>query len=595
MIKFILMQQEPLLKVFFFLSDGSGKTRTLVTVLQKIKENHKNKLITNGQKVCIITFTNAACNEINHRLQYDQTFNISTIHSFAWDLIKNFTNDIKIYLRDKLEKDISDLEEKFSKARTANSKENFSRDLEKKKLRLNNLANCHKFIYSPTEILVGKDTLNHSEVISICANFLTNKPLMQAILVSQYPILFIDECQDTQKDLLISLLETQKNNKCNFCLGLFGDLMQRIYSNGYAELVENLPDDWEKPLKEDNYRCPKRVVELINTIGSSLNNSEFIQQISQNDTIGLVRLFILKHDISNKLEIEQKIREQMASISKDNRWEDIKNVKTLVLEHSMAAKRSDFDTFFSPLSKDDIVRDNLLQNTGVCIPFLLNQFLPLVENIQNGREFEIMRILEKYSLSMNKNNIMDNFNTFNSIMRNFSYNLNDDSSLEGLLRYIYQHEILELPDDIKNGLNFDQEEYDEKDRAFLWHQALKAQLKELKNYASYVKGELGFDTHQGVKGLEFSRVMAILDDNESKGFLFKYNKLLRTEPLSDTDKTNIQQGKDSVLTRTTRLFYVVCSRAKESLAVVVYSNNPEKLKCEVIQYDWFTEEEIIIL
>ncbi|WGE82887.1 UvrD-helicase domain-containing protein [Actinobacillus equuli] len=115
-----------------FAGAGSGKTRTLVNVLQKIKENHKNKLTTNRQRVCVITFTNAACNEINHRLQYDQTFNISTIHSFAWDLIKNFTNDIKIYLRDKLGKDISDLEEKLSKARSPNSRENYARDLEKK-------------------------------------------------------------------------------------------------------------------------------------------------------------------------------------------------------------------------------------------------------------------------------------------------------------------------------------------------------------------------------------------------------------------------------------------------------------------------------
>ncbi|MDD2168970.1 hypothetical protein N5925_10400, partial [Glaesserella parasuis] len=157
---------------------------------------------------------------------------------------------------------------------------------------------------------------------------------------------------------------------------------------------------------------------------------------------------------------------------------------------------------------------------------------------------------------------------------------------------IYEYDILELPNDIRNGLHFDQEA-DEENRAFLWNQALNANLKELKNYSSYIKGEVGFGTHQGVKGLEFPRVMAILDDSESQGFLFKYNKLLGTEPLSSTDNKNISEGKDSVITRTLRLFYVICSRAEESLAIVVYSNDPARLKQEVISSGWFNEGEII--
>lgn len=583
---------QPPKSFLLFAGAGSGKTRTLVTLLQKIKEGQRNNLTKNGQRVCVITFTNAACDEIKHRLNYDQTFNVSTIHSFAWDLIKNFTNDIRSYLKEKLEEDIIELNDKIIKARTTKSRDNYTKDKEKKKLRLDNLKYIHQFIYSPTEILVGKDTLNHSEVIDICADFLKNKPLMQDILVSQYPILFIDECQDTQKELLISLLETQKRKKDYFCLGLFGDLMQRIYSNGYAELVENLPSDWEKPFKEENYRCPKRIVKLINDIGSSLKNNRFIKQESKNNDEGIVRLFILDKNTPNKLEIEQKVREEMASISCNETWKDIKNVKILILEHAMAAKRVGFDVFFSPLSKNDIIRDNLLQKTGESVLFLLNQFLPLIEYIQSNRPFEIMRILERYSLCMNKDNIVENFDSFNSIIKDFSYRVSDESSLKELLLYIYEYDILELPNDIRNGLYFDQEA-DEENRAFLWNQALNANLKELKNYSSYIKGEVGFGTHQGVKGLEFPRVMAILDDSESQGFLFKYNKLLGTEPLSSTDSKNILEGKDSVITRTSRLFYVICSRAEESLAIVVYSNDPARLKQEAISSGWFNEGEII--
>ncbi|OOF55409.1 hypothetical protein BKK56_06635 [Rodentibacter genomosp. 2] len=574
-----------------FAGAGSGKTRTLVNVLQKLKNNHKKELMKRNQKIAVITFTNAACEEIRHRLQYDSIFHVSTIHSFSWELIKPFTKDIKIFLQEKLKDDISDLKNKLNRARSDSSKKNYQKDIEKKEIRLNSLNEISCFIYSPVEILVGKGTLNHSEVITIFTKFITEFTLMKSILISLYPILFIDECQDTEKELLKSLIQTQQCNKETFCLGLFGDLMQQIYSIGYSELVDNLPKDWEKPCKIDNYRCPSRIVELINKI-NELNNPKHTKQICQKDNSGLVRLFILNNDSKDKLAKEQGIRENMSDMCKDPHWKDIRNVKTLVLEHSMAANRAGFREFFLPLSRDNIIRDNLLQKTGTSFLFLLHQFLPLVDNIKSNNHFEIMKILKKYSPLMRDEKIISDFKVLEKIIKDF--NINENLSLKEILTYIYSEKLLEIPDDIQNGLHFDRQEYEDRDKDFLWNQALNATLKQFRKYDSYIKGELGFDTHQGVKGLEFPRVMAILDDNESNGFLFNYNKLLETEPLSNTDRKNIELGKDNVISRTARLFYVICSRAMESLAVVIYSNNPSMLKDNLVSSGLFKKDEIEI-
>ncbi len=80
---------------FLFAGAGSGKTRSLVEVLKRFKENNANQLQLNGQKVAIITYTNAASDEIKRRLEFDTTFVVSTIHSFAWELIQPFQSDIK--------------------------------------------------------------------------------------------------------------------------------------------------------------------------------------------------------------------------------------------------------------------------------------------------------------------------------------------------------------------------------------------------------------------------------------------------------------------------------------------------------------------
>ena len=575
-----------------FAGAGSGKTRTLVNILQKIKNVHKEKLLKNNQKVAVITFTNAACEEIKHRLQYDSTFHVSTIHSFAWELIKPFTKDIKIFLQEKLKNDISDLKLKLSKAIKETSKENYKIDINKKENRLNSLDEINYFIYSPIEILIGKGTLNHSEVIEIFTKFLSEFKLMKNILTTEFPILFIDECQDTQRELLKSLIQTQQNNKETFCLGLFGDSMQQIYSSGYSELTNNLPEDWKKPCKINNYRCPSRIVNLINKINKTYNSNNYIEQIAQKNQTGIVRVFILNKNIENKLFQEQIIREQMSVICQDLEWKDIKNVKTLVLEHAMAANRSGFGNFFLPLSQDSIIRDNLLQNSGINIPFLLEQFLPLINSIKNNNNFETMRILEKYSPLMNNEIISNNFKDLKRNIKDL--NVNEDISIATLLSAINRKRLLEIPDDIKNGLNYDSKDNNYKEKDSLWNKALKASLKELMQYNLYIKGKLGFDTHQGVKGLEFNRVMAILDDEESNGFLFKYNKLLGTESLSDTDRKNIESGKDNVLSRTARLFYVICSRAEESLAIVVYSNKPSELKNNLIYSEFFSEDEIEI-
>ena len=50
------------------------------------------------------------------------------------------------------------------------------------------------------------------------------------------------------------------------------------------------------------------------------------------------------------------------------------------------------------------------------------------------------------------------------------------------------------------------------------------------------------------------RVLAILDDDEARGFLFSYEKLFGAKETSDTDKKNMKVGKETSIDRTRRLF-----------------------------------------
>ena len=147
--------------------------------------------------------------------------------------------------------------------------------------------------------------------------------------------------------------------------------------------------------------------------------------------------------------------------------------------------------------------------------------------------------------------------------------------------------------DFDSDVEIEDDETTEDDEVLIaWEESLKANFAEIVKYNEYINEESKFGTHQGVKGLEFERVMVIIDDEESKGFMFSYDKLFGLKPLTSNDKKNIDEGKETGIDRTKRLFYVACSRAKESLAIVAYTDLPKELKKNVINNGWFGENEI---
>ena len=122
---------------------------------------------------------------------------------------------------------------------------------------------------------------------------------------------------------------------------------------------------------------------------------------------------------------------------------------------------------------------------------------------------------------------------------------------------------------------------------------LNCPFSEIAPYAAYVAHQAPFDTHQGVKGLEFERVMVLMHDEEARGFLFGYDKLLGAKGPTATDIKNAQEGKETSLDRTQRLFYVTCSRARSSLALVAYAPRPDAVRAHVVAQEWFAADEVV--
>ena len=107
---------------FLFAGAGSGKTYSLVNLLAYIKETWGNTLMSERRQVAVITYTNAATDEIMRRMDYSTLFHVSTIHSFIWDVIKPFQIDIKRYYLQRLQNEMDEISAKIANPRTRNVK-----------------------------------------------------------------------------------------------------------------------------------------------------------------------------------------------------------------------------------------------------------------------------------------------------------------------------------------------------------------------------------------------------------------------------------------------------------------------------------------
>lgn len=597
---------------FLFAGAGSGKTRTLVNVLSRFKTGYGKEFKLRNKKIAIITYTNAAADEIVHRLEYSSIFNVSTIHSFSWELIKNFTSDIKIWIRNNLSSEIFDLEQQQLKSKNLNNKTSIGRakKIESKKERLASLDNIQKFVYNPNGDNITKDSLNHSEVISITADFIKSKDLFKQILLNKYPVILIDESQDTKRDLIEALFELQSKNKENFSLGLFGDTMQRIYADGKENLGVGLPDDWIQPAKKMNHRSKSRIIELINKIRNGIDGQNQIPRTEKSG--GVVRFFIVSRT-KEKSTVEEAIRQKMKDFSSDDKWfGDNADVMTLTLEHHMAARRMGFSTFFDPLYSIDKLKTGLLDGSSTSINLFTKIVLPIYKAYKSNNKFEIANVVKQYSELVNKQALIKEVNKLellhaaNEKVNNLLSLWNDgsDPTLIEILKNINQTNLFKISSTLKlvlerfgveNVEDIEEEVDNDEDVITSWISALNAKFSEIIKYSEYINEESTFGTHQGVKGLEFDRVMVIIDDEESRGFMFSYDKLFGIKFLSDSDKKNLEEGKETGIDRTIRLFYVACSRAKESLAIVAYTDDPKALKKNLIDYGWFADEEMEII
>lgn len=602
---------------FLYAGAGSGKTYSLVKGLEAFEKKHGAKFRRTGRKIAVITYTNAACDEIIERIKGNPLFHISTIHSFCWHQIKTFHDDIRSWLRGAIPIEISKLEQEETKGRPGTQASiTRQRSIANKKERLGWLSKRREFTYNPNGDNIGKASLSHSDVLKICADFLVSKPSFQQIVVNRYPFLLIDESQDTNKHLIEAFFVVEEQQQGHFGLGLIGDMMQRIYGDGKVDLGKNIPDRWAKPVKQMNRRSPGRIVTLANDIRSESEHNQQKQKVLEGKPEGHVRLFIAPSNKSDKPDFESVVREDMAKLTGDILWNDPEEVKHLMLEHMMAAVRMGFSEMFGALAASKHLNTGLRSGDLPAVRLFSEYVLPLYQLEKLGASHSVMTHLRRAKSPLLDPGFLgiqtaqDNpLGLLRSAIRAVVdvIDAKPGVSFSEVLQCVAKHSLFSIPQSlipfVEKAKRVEQDVEDEAEKnedeektssLEAIQNFLETPFRQIDAYKKYVSGKGEFDTHQGVKGREFNRVMVVMDDEEAGGFLFSYEKMFEVKPSTKADLDKLSKGEETGIDRTRRLFYVICTRAEKSLALVAYSQDPHLLKKRVIAKGWFKDCEVVI-
>jgi hypothetical protein vspiD_09015 len=528
---------------------GSGKTRSLIETLKQILKEPNNIINTQKQKIACITFTNVAANEITERLDDGSNIvHVSTIHSFLWNQIRRYQSELRDVITD-INDDPSRPKKKF----------------------ISNLdLNDVEIRYVDGYANLTKGEISHDDLLEIAYHMFKHYHVLDHLTRCRYPIVFLDEYQDTQPiviDTLKQILKPRPRDEfgyTRFLVGLFGDSMQSIYNSGIGN-ADPADLDAVTITKTDNHRSTDTIVNLINAVRARSKEAMPVIQTARRTDQPSSSKCALYYTTSNV----KVTYSTLESISRHFGWTLGMDTKILELTHSAISRTAGWNSLHSAIhdrsryALDDFRKmDDIYSSTFSFLTMLYRAW-----SADDG--FEALNILRFHSPGSLRERSLFRSSTemqhWSSLLDEFITRCSSrdltQCSISSILDFVWDNDICKQDFRIAQYLeraDFENEEHKARRDNFI--QALESiPFSELLKFSEYLDKTSPFSTEHGTKGAEYDNVILIIDDNTWK-------QQYRVPTLFGSD-----DHIDARIERTLRLFYVAISRARNNL-VVVYKN-----------------------
>lgn len=581
---------------------GSGKTTSLITALDYIRETKGPLLRRDSKQVACITYTNRAVEVISSRLGWDNLYCVSTLHRFLWNEVKRFTPNIRSALQDTIipayitKKQAEDNGGKSKKALSARKKiAELTEDLKK-------LNAVKRFAYNDSQFsnyLEGK--IGHDDVIAISALLISENDLLRRIIGQKYPYIFVDEAQDTFCDVVEAINQLCENDGLPV-VGYFGDPMQQIYEKRAGKFTP--PNSSRSITKEENFRSAPEVINLLNVFRTDIQQ----YPAGKNANIaGSVEVRLLQTEEPeaprNRYSEEQLTRasERFEKALKYWGWADRDDVKMLFLVRQMIARRLGFPEFqklFTGEYTSTRAQSNYESGEHSLLKPFTQTLWPLVKSYQLGDMRSVSDILRAHSPAFDSGGV----NTGRSLayMKDLAVQLVGrlselwgEANLGQILGYSQDVNLCKISEEIIDDLirgpieeEYNRDLHSNDKRAWLANTFFQMKTNEIESFSEFINDNTPFSTQHGVKGEEYGDVVVVFDDIEAGWNNYSFTKTLT--PITSGDASEGQ------LVRSRKLAYVCFSRAEVNLRIMLFTPNPNAAKKELVSSGLFSVEQVTI-
>ena len=582
---------------------GSGKTTSLIEALTRVRTREGQQLRQNGQRIACITFTKRAVEVIKARLGFDELYLVSTLHSFLWNQMSRFHDDIREALREARLPAL--IRKERDKDNGGNSRT--AKDARAKALRyeqnLVDLNTVPVFSYADAkwgDYLAGR--LGHDDIIEIAAYLFAHNTTFRRITGLRFPYIFVDEAQDTFPGIIAGLNLIGRSEGLPI-VGYFGDPWQQIYDGSAGDFA---PPVGGMPItKTENFRCSKSVIRLLNAFRTDVKQYAAGENANREGSVLFRLVQAEKPELPRNRYSEAQITRALARMDTamaEWGWAERDDVIKLFLANQMIARRLGFAEL-NRLFNGPYASTRVEEAFEAGEYFLLKPFTdiiyPLIAAHTADDSRAIIDILRRNSPAFAVNGI--NAEATLKAMVETSVSLVEQlnvlwasGSVGELLRFCVAKEIIPTSDKLNEQLNRAprDEDYVEElhglDKGDWLADALFAMKPmEIVPYASFIAENTAYSTQHGVKGEEYAKVLIVYDDVEAAWNIYNFSKTLT--PATAGQPTDGQRGRGQ------RLAYVSFSRALEDLRVLFFTTDPDGACQELIERKLVAAEQIEIV
>ncbi|GJL64021.1 MAG: DNA helicase [Nitrospirales bacterium] len=539
---------------------GAGKTYSLIEALKYLIDNRGNELVNKHQQIACITYTNVAADEITSRTDSHPAIHSSTIHVFCWSLIRDF----QPFLREKLQ-EIDKWPEKIEEAGGI-ERQKVIYDLGYRKI-------------DDREI-----TLHHDDVLSFMV-MLLNEPKFQSLFSKRYPILFIDEYQDTEAVFAETLKTCFLDTNTGSLIGFFGDHWQKIYGSGCGKIEHQ---HLVVIGKGANFRSVPVIVNSLNQIRPQLP-----QQVRDPSAQGKISVYHTNNWSGTRLtgghwggdlppEDAHEYLENLKIRLQSEGWEfSPDKTKILMLTHNVLAAEQGYRN----LSGVFTYNESFIKKEDRHIAFMVDTLEPVCLAYENRHYGEMFSLLGRRTPLMTSHQEKEAWTKDMDIL----LTLREAGTIGEIIDYLRRTKRPRLPEGLENKERRLQEWLEqaedkrEESRSLLELNKLRAiAYSEVIALSNFLNNSTPFSTKHGVKGAEFENVLIVCGRGWNQ---YNFNQFLVWAG------GGVPADKEAAFERNRNLFYVACSRPKKRLCLL-FTQELSSNALNILE-NWFGSESIV--